>query len=50
MKKIWEKIKLNHRINKCLETEQEIERKGFYLSLISLIISITALIVRLGFK
>lgn len=45
MKKIIEKIKLNYKISKCLETEEQRERKRFYLSLISLIISLISLIL-----
>lgn len=50
MKKLWERIKLKHRINKCLETEEEFERKSLYLSIISLIISMAVLVIKLWFK
>ena len=50
MKKIWEKIKLSYQVNRCLKTEKQKERESIYLSLVSLVISITVLVIKLLFK
>lgn len=50
MEEIWEKLKLNYRVNRCLKTKKQKERESIYLSLVSLVISITVLIIKLFFK
>lgn len=50
MKKILDDIKLNFKVNRCLKTKKQKERESIYLSLVSLVISITVLIIKLFFK
>lgn len=44
LKEKLEDLKLQHRISKIIETEEQREKRRFYLSLISLIISLVSLI------
>ncbi|MCI8700026.1 MAG: hypothetical protein HFJ47_01630 [Clostridia bacterium] len=45
MKKLWGKIKLHYKVSKCLKTEEQREKRRFYLSLISLTISLISFIL-----